>query len=212
MTCPDVAPAPPQPSPVTFCDESPWGFGWIAAEPPWLERTSHALLAGDGVWLIDPVDFPGLDERVRALGRPAGVIQLLDRHGRDSAPISARLGVPIWIVPPAIPGSPFQVVELRRSRHWQEVALWWPERRVLVAADAVGTVRYYCAPGERLGVHPLLRARPPRPLARFEPQAVLVGHGAGIHDDATAALRDAVAHARRNALRLLPRLVTFRRH
>ena len=197
---------------VTFCDEAPWGFGWIAAEPAFMQRASHALLTDGDVWLIDPVDFPGLDERVRALGRPAGVIQLLDRHGRDCVPVSARLGVPIWITAPAaIPGSPFEVVELKRSRLWRESALWWPGQRVLVVAEAVGTARYFCAPGEALGVHPLLRPAPPRGLLGFEPEHVLVGHGAGVHENATNALHAAIRTSRRNALRVLPRLVTFKR-
>ena len=197
---------------VTFCDEASWGFGWIAAEPRFLQRASHALLADDGgVWLIDPVDFPGLDERVRALGRPAGVIQLLDRHGRDCSPVSARLGVPIWITPPAVPGSPFEVIDVKRSRRWQEAALWWPERRVLVVAEAVGTVRYFCAPGEALGIHPLLRLTPPRALLGHEPEHILVGHGAGVHEHAVTALRDAIRRSRVNALRVIPRLVTFTR-
>ena len=197
---------------VTFCDEAPWGFGWIAAEPRFMQRASHALLAGGGVWLIDPVDFPGLDERVRALGRPAGVIQLLDRHGRDSASVSARLGVPIWITPPAaVPGAPFEVITVKRSRVWRESALWWPEQRVLVVAEAVGTAGYFRAPGEALGVHPLLRLAPPRRLLGFEPEHVLVGHGAGVHESATGALHAAIRNSRRDALRVLPRLVTFNR-
>lgn len=196
---------------VTFCDEASWGFGWIAADPPWMQRTSHALLAGDGVWLVDPVDFPGLDDRVRALGRPAGVIQLLDRHGRDCAPVSARLGVPIWITPAAVPGSPFEVIEVKRARRWRESALWWPQQRVLVVADAVGTVRYFRAPGKALGVHPLLRLTPPRILCGYEPEHVLVGHGPGIHEDAAIALHVAIRRARVDALRVIPRLVTYNR-
>ena len=197
---------------VTFCDEALWGFGWITAEPRFMQRASHALLAEDGgVWLVDPVDFPGLDERVRALGRPAGVIQLLDRHRRDCAPVSARLGVPIWITPPAVPDSPFEAVEVRRSRRWQEIALWWPQRRVLVVAEAVGTVRYFCAPGEALGIHPLLRLTPPRALLGYEPEHVLVGHGAGVNEHAATALHDAIRHSRVNALRVIPRLLTFYR-
>lgn len=196
---------------VTFCDEASWGFGWIAADPPWMQRTSHALLAGDGVWLVDPVDFPGLDDRVRALGRPAGVIQLLDRHGRDCAPVSARLGVPIWITPAAVPGSPFEVIEVKRARRWRESALWWPQQRVLIVADAVGTVRYFRAPGEALGVHPLLRLTPPRILCDYEPEHVLVGHGPGIHEDAAIALHVAIRRARVDALRVIPRLVTYNR-
>ena len=43
---------------VTFCDESDGGFGWIAPEPPWMQRASHALAADGGVWLVDPTDFP----------------------------------------------------------------------------------------------------------------------------------------------------------
>jgi hypothetical protein len=46
-------------------------------------------------------------------------------------------------------------------------------------------------------VHPILRARPPRALGRFEPEHVLVGHGEGVHADATDALREALSGARR---------------
>lgn len=186
-------------------------FSWIAPEPPWMQRASHALLAGGGVWLVDPVDVPGLDDRVRALGEPAGVIQLLDRHNRDCAAVSARLGVPIWIVPREIPGLPFEIVDVKRGRGWNEIALWWAEERVLVVAEAVGTPRYYRAAGERLGVHPLLRLSPPKLLGRFEPLHILVGHGPDVDADATGALRHALAHARGNLLRVLPNLFTFKR-
>jgi hypothetical protein len=200
---------------VTVCDEGPWGFSWIAAEPPWMQRASHALVVpgadGPEVWIIDPVDFPGLDDRVRALGRPTGVIQLLDRHNRDCAAVSARLGVPIWITPREVPGSPFEVLEVKRGRGWQEVALWWAAQRVLVVAEAVGTPRYYRAPGERLGIHPMLRLTPPRMLQRYRPEHILVGHGAGIHEDAPGALAAALDRSRVNALRVLPRLLTFSR-
>ena len=64
------------------------GFSWLPDET--LTRTSHALDTGDGVWLIDPVDVPEAIERVAALGAPAGVLQLLDRHNRDCAAIAAR--------------------------------------------------------------------------------------------------------------------------
>jgi glyoxylase-like metal-dependent hydrolase (beta-lactamase superfamily II) len=86
---------------------------------------------------------------------------------------------------------------LLRRRWWHEVALWYPEQRTLVCADAVGTVQYYRAPGERLGVSPLLRLTPPRRLLAVEPDHVLVGHGEGIHQDAAAALREALTLARR---------------
>jgi hypothetical protein len=46
-------------------------------------------------------------------------------------------------------------------------------------------------------VSPLQRLVRPRSLLSVEPEHILVGHGEGVHDDATAALRDAIAHARR---------------
>jgi hypothetical protein len=52
------------------CDEFDGGFGWMQEET--FRRTSHALVADGRVWLIDPVDEDGLEERVRAAGEPAG--------------------------------------------------------------------------------------------------------------------------------------------
>jgi hypothetical protein len=180
-----------------FVDELPFGFGWIALEPAFMKRCSHALAAGGRVWAIDPVWDEEALERASALGDPAGVVQLLDRHGRDCARVAERLGVPHHVVPASPPaGAPFEVVPLLRNRLWREVALWFPEHRTLVAADAVGTARYYRGPEERLAVSPVLRLTPPRRLLRFEPEHVLVGHGAGIHEDAAAALREAVTKAR----------------
>jgi len=176
-----------------WCDEFDGGFGWIE-DSGFMRRCGHALVADGRVWLVDPFDVPGLDERVREAGEPAGVIQLLDRHNRDSAGLAARLGVPHHRleVPP-----PFTAIPLATSPRWQELALWWPERRVLVAADALGTARYYRAGEERLAVHPLLRLVPPRRLASLEPERILVGHGEGVHAGARAALAEALATARR---------------
>jgi hypothetical protein len=185
-----------------FVDELEWGFGWVSPERRTLRITSHALLADGGVWLVDPSEAEGVEERVRALGEPAGVIQLLDRHERACASLASRLGVQHHVVPFDGVG-PFETVPIVRRRFWREVALWWPERRVLVAADALGTVRHYFAlADEPLGVHPLLRLTPPRQLARLEPLHVLVGHGKGVHERATEALHEALDASRRR----LPRL------
>lgn len=184
-------------------DEQDWGFGWVAPERRRLRLASHALLADGGVWVVDPLEGEGVEERLRRLGEPAGVIQLLDRHGRDCAAFAQRLGVPHHVVP-FRPVGPFEAIPLVRRRQWQETALWWPEHRVLVCADALGTVPHYFAlGGERLGVHPLLRLTPPSRLAELEPEHVLCGHGAGVHERAAEAVRDAVAHARRRLPRLL---------
>ena len=184
-----------------FCDELDDAFGWITDER--IPRTGHALATREGVWLVDPVAAPGVEERVTGLGEPRGVIQLLDRHERDCAELAGRLHVPHFRVPlRGVAGSPFRFVPIVRSRFWLEVALWWPERRVLVCADSLGTLGYFVAPGERLGVHPLLRIRPPSQLRTLEPVHVLCGHGEGVHgDEAAPALREALATARRRLLR-----------
>jgi hypothetical protein len=178
--------------------DGPYGFGWIAEEPRLLERASHALVADGQVWLVDPVDVEGLDERVRAAGRVVGVLKLLDRHGRDCAALAREYGVPLRFLPRAgTPGPPFEVAGSVNLPLWREAALWWPERRTLVVADALGTAPYFLAPGERLGVHPVLRLLPPRMLARLEPEHVLCGHGEGVHGpEAAEALREALRTAR----------------
>jgi hypothetical protein len=195
---------------VTFVDELDGGFGWIDDSP--LRRAGHALADAGRVWVFDPIAGDGVEERIRSLGEPGAVVQLLDRHDRDAAHLAARLGVPHEIVPAELPGTPFRLLVVARSRFWREVALWWPERRVLVCADAVGTVPHYFRAGnELLGVHPLLRLRPPRTLMGLEPLHVLVGHGEGVHGEGTgAALDDAIAHARRRIPRWLAGLPRLR--
>ena len=184
---------------LTLVDEFDGGLGWT--EDAFLGRTSHALVADGGVWLVDPVDpeaSDGASRATAALGDVAGVIQLLDRHSRDSAKLADRFGVEHVVAYAGQNGTPFELVPLVR-RPWREVALWWPERRVLVCADALGTIGYFLSIGDRIGVHPLLRLVPPRRLAPLGPEHVLVGHGEGIHEDATPALHEALATARRRA-------------
>jgi hypothetical protein len=186
-------------------DETAFGCSWVVREA--MSRTSHALVDAGRVWLVDPVEWePGL-ERALALGRPAAVLQLLDRHNRDCAALARRLGVPHLVAPDAVPDSPFEAVPLVRSRWWRETALWWPERRALVVAEAVGTTAFATAGKAPVGVHLLLRLTPPRSLARYEPEHLLVGHGPGLHGDATpAALRQALRTSRRGLPGLLVRL------
>jgi hypothetical protein len=180
-----------------FCDEFSGGFGWIVNE--FLERCSHALIDDSRVWLIDAVGDETVVERISSAGQPVGVIQLLDRHKRDCAALATELGVDHHVVPRRpIADAPFEFLSVRRGRLWDEVALWWPERRVLVCADALGTSRYYHTRGELLAVHPLLRFVPPRRQLRgVSPQRILCGHGEGIHESADAALREALRTARR---------------
>ena len=188
-----------------FSDEFEHGFGW-SPEGERLQRTSHALEVGGSVWLTDVVDGPGIDERIRALGEPAGVVQLIDRHKRDCAAVAQRLGVALHVTPfTEVPGAPFVVLPLVRRRLWREIALWFPAERILVCADALGSLDYFRARDEPFGVHPLLRLRPPRrALGGLEPEHVLFGHGEGVHGpEAAPALREALATARKRLLRAL---------
>ena len=197
---------------VRFCDEFEGGFGWVV-DDELIKRCSHALVTDGRVWLVDPIDGDGVEERVRGAGAPAGVIQLLDRHNRDCAALAARLGVPHHDVPvELIGGAPFEFLVVRKGWTWKEVALWWPQRRILVCADALGTVAYFVAPGERLGVHPLLRPIPPRKrLGHVQPEVVLCGHGEGILSGASEPFQEALSTARRRLPAALANAVRSRR-
>jgi hypothetical protein len=182
-------------------DEFEHGFGWSDVDDR-LPRTSHAIRAGGRVWLTDVVDGEGLDGRIVALGEPAGVVQLIDRHKRDCAAVADRLGVPLRVTPFAdVEGAPFVAFPIVRQRFWREVALWFAEQRILVCGDALGSLSYFRAPGEPFGVHPALRLFPPRKaLAALEPEHILFGHGTGFHGpEAPEALRIALETARRRA-------------
>ncbi len=191
-------------------DELPFGFSWVIHEP--MLRASHALAHDGRVWLVDPVDLPEPLERAAALGDPAGVIQLLDRHARDGRAIAERLGVPHLRLPDALPDTPFEVFKVVDVPKWREAALWWPEHEALVVAEAVGTGPYFRAGPEPVGVHPMLRALPPGALRDRRPRHLLVGHGSGVEGDAAAeGLQTALARSRRDIPRLLLRLPTLLR-
>lgn len=174
------------------------GLEWVLEDDK-LARTGHAVLAGGSVWLTDVVDGPGLDERVAALGSPAAVIQLLDRHPRDNAAVAERLGVRLHETPfTDLEDAPFVVLPIVQRRFWREIALWFAEERVLVCGDSLGSLGYFRAKGEPFGVHPFLRLFPPKKLGALEPEHLLFGHGAGFHGpEAPQALRVTLAKPRR---------------
>lgn len=179
-------------------EEHPFGLSWTVREA--MTRTSHALVDDGRVWLVDPVDHPEALERVAGLGAAAGVLQLLDRHARDGSVIAARLEVPRLENPEAIPGSPFEALPVLRLPGWRETALWWPQRRVLVVAETIGTNAFWAAGSGVAGVHPMLRLLPPGRLRGLEPEHLLVGHGAGVHGPAATRGLEAAYHRSRRGL------------
>lgn len=177
-----------------------------------MQRASHAVVAGGGTWLIDPVDGDDLDQILAPLPPVRGVLQLIDRHGRDGAALAGRFGVPCHRTPAGgVPGLPLTAVPVVMRPWWREVALWWPETGSLIVAESLGTAPYFPVPGARIGIHPMMRLTPPRRLADLEAGRLLCCHGApatgpGVADEIRRALDD----SRRDAPRMLARLVRHR--
>ena len=192
------------------------GFGWIAYPDERMQRASHAFRTDDGVYVVDPVDVDDLDEHLAALGDVAGVVLTLDRHERDSAAVARRHDVPVYV--PEFFGRTdldadteplrgvldrFDVIPVVNNAFWSEVALWDDDSGELWVSEAVGTVDYYTTSDETLGVHPMLRALPPRKkLGELSPGELYCGHGAGVTTGATQALQDALAGSRKRMLGL----------
>jgi hypothetical protein len=159
-----------------------------------MQRASTAIRLDEGWLLADPRDAPELDAALA--GAPVlGITLLMDRHRRDADAVAARHRVVVGTaVPPRI-----EQRRVVRFPGWHEVALWLPDRRLLVAADVLGTAPYFLASNaEPLAVHPLVRPFPPRrALAGIEPHVIAVGHGAPVTEDAPTALAEALRSSRR---------------
>ncbi|MFB6299390.1 MAG: hypothetical protein ABEH65_03945 [Halobacteriales archaeon] len=196
------------------------GVGWIAHPDEALERASHALVIDDAVWIVDPIDGPGVDELITELGDVAGVVVLLDRHMRDAAVFADRYDVPVYLPTPidrmpetnrieritgSLPGTRYRTITVMDKPGWHEVALFDETTATLVVPEALGTIPSFRADPERIGVHPALRLFPPRVLRRYTPDRILVGHGSGVFEDATEALREAIDGSRRRAPRVYAR-------
>jgi hypothetical protein len=178
-------------------DESALGISWVLDES--MQRACHAILADGKVWFVDPVEVDDIVDRGAALGQPAGVLQLLDRHKRDCAEVAERLGIEHLEVPDAVPGSPFEAIKAIRFPGWKETALWWPAEKALVVAEIVGTNSIMNAGRGGVGMHPMLRALPPKSIRGYKPEHLLVGHGPPVHGpEATTGLETAYARSRRD--------------
>lgn len=207
--------APNVPAKIAGAGENPafetfdYGFTWIAHPDEGMQRASHALDTDDGVWLIDPTDAAGLDDRLADLGEVAGVALLLDRHERDAQRFARRYNVPITLpdivdrdldvdvehVDDHLPGTDYRTVVVLDWPGWHGVALH--DGETLVVADALGTNDWCTVGDEQLGVHPIARLAPPRHLGELDPDRVLVGHGHPVLEQPTQKLREALATARR---------------
>jgi len=199
-------------------DEWEGGTGWMADPDDDLQMASHALDGEDGLYLVDPVTFDGIEEFLAERGEVAGIVLLLDRHKRDAAELANRFEVPVYVpafmddvrreldapVEPLgrqLPGTEYTVRTVIDNFLWKEAALCGEESRTLVVPESVGTSEFFRTSDERIGVHPGLRLNPPKKLARFRPERVLVGHGEGVFEDAAQALDYALSGSRKRAPR-----------
>jgi hypothetical protein len=98
-------------------------------------------------------------------------------------------------LPEEIPDSPFELHRMVWLKPWREIALWWPEREVLLVPEAIGTASYF-AVGRKAGIHSFLRIKPPHKLSEFSPQHLLCGHGPPLHEGVAAGIREAVDNSR----------------
>jgi hypothetical protein len=194
-------------------DEYDGGVGWIAYPEERMRRASHAMAVDGEVYLIDPLQIPDLEGVVASYGDIAGVVVLLGRHSRDSESIAREFDVPIhvpaWVdySPPEditlerheqrLAGSDFELIETVNWPGWREASLF--DGETLVVPESVGTASFFRSGAEPLGVQAVLRMTPPGALRGLTPKRILVGHGSGIHEDATATLERALDSSRRNA-------------
>src|SRR5690606_19016722 len=92
-----------------------------------------------------------------------------------------------------------EAIAALRVPGWKETALWWPQQRLLVVAEIVGTHPIADAGGTGVGMHPFLRALPPKSIRGYEPEHLLVGHGPPVHGPGAATgLERAYARSRRD--------------
>ncbi|OIB56441.1 hypothetical protein [Natrialba sp. SSL1] len=194
------------------------GVGWLAHPDELGQRASHAVVGEAGVWLLDPLWAPGVDDLIDDLAEEhetavAGVAICSCWHTRDAEQFARRYDVPITI--PEWMGrvddrttAPIEryadsfdpVVEVVRRQPiplWDEAILYWDNHQTLYTPESIGTADPFLVDDERLGLELFFRLDPPHSLREYEPDRVIVGHGTGIFDDATRALEYALAGARR---------------
>ncbi|WP_415087565.1 hypothetical protein [Natronomonas sp.] len=200
---------------LTVVDRFDDGVGWIAYPDETMQRASHAVESDGQLWVIDPVDAEGVDDLFEEFAEVGGVVVLLDRHKRDAAAVANRHDVPVY-VPEWMSGveddldapvkqmtdgvGDFAVDRLIDNPFWQEAVLF--DGETLIVPEALGTVSYFCASGERVGIHPMLRALPPKKLRQYDTERLLVGHGEGLSEDVRQEVRGALSGARRKMIPL----------
>lgn len=192
-------------------------LSWVAHPHEDGSRASHAIRTDAGVWVLDPLDGPDLDDALDELGEVVGVAVLSCWHSRDAGDVARRHGVavhvPAWMdrvakrvdarlerytLAPGGSEAGFWTIFCRPFPGWQEVFLYHEPSGTLVTPDSLGTSPLNVVGDERLGLPVFRRLQPPVQLRGLEPERILVGHGAPVADGAGEALETALDGARRS--------------
>ena len=199
-------------------DEWDDGFGWQAHPDESGARTSHAIADDDGIWLFDPLDAPGIDERLADLGTVSGIVVCADYHTRDGATFARRHDVPVtvpaWLsrvtdrvdapverATDSVAG--FELRRLRPLRAWHETVAYRERDGTLYVPDFLSTHPKFTVGGERLGMPTFSRLWPPRERLDCAPARILLGHGEGVFDNPAGELKETLRGARRRFPRAL---------
>ncbi|MFD1597073.1 hypothetical protein ACFR97_16210 [Haloplanus litoreus] len=167
------------------------------------------------MWVIDPLDAPGIDEELSALGDVRGVLVCSNYHVRDAERFATRYGVPVYcpswlsravskldapidLETDTVGTSGFELRRCRPFPGWSEAVAYRESDETLYVPDVLGTAPLFTVGEEQLGMYLLCRFVPPRAVFDdLTPRRILVGHGTGIFENASIALRTALDGARR---------------
>lgn len=191
------------------------GVGWLAYPDETGQRVSHAIVGDSGgVWLIDPLDAPGVDDLFTELGDVVGVAILSNYHARDADVFAERHDVPVYLprwmgrveerieapverYTSALGDSGFHIRKCSPLPGWHEALAYRNSDRTLYVADVLGTAAGATVREERIGVYLLARLFPPLAVGEYTPERILVGHGTGVFKNAASELADALTGAHR---------------
>ncbi|MFB6068449.1 MAG: hypothetical protein ABEJ90_00805 [Halobacterium sp.] len=204
------------------------GVGWLAHPGEDGERASHAFRTADGVWVVDPLDAPGVDDLLADLGDVAGVAVLSNYHARDADELARRHGVPVhvpaWSAMDRVVDRLDAAVErfeegfagfeggvggfgVRRVDPlpgWTEAVAYRERDGTLYVPDVLSASGKFAVADERVGLFLLSRLRPPGDaFGDVTPERILFGHGDGVFADAEGALENCLDGARRRFPRAL---------
>lgn len=197
---------------------------WIAVPDEEGERASHAIATEEGVWVVDPLDAPGVDDLLGSLGEVVGVTVLTCWHARDAGAVADRhdvaVHVPEWMArvedridapieryaltpDEGADTAEFHTIPCRPFPGWQEVFLYHDPSRTLITPDSFGTTEWSRLDGERLGMSLFRRLQPPTQLSGLDPDRILVGHGEPLTENAGTELQASLDRARASFPRAL---------